>query len=368
MRFLRALPFAALLLLLFAAPVFAQGDDSAGPNDRVVFGGNETIDPGETVRDVFVFGGNVTVNGSVDRDVTVFGGNADINAPVGRDVLVFGGNAKLTSNASVGRDLVAWGGNVDKAPGVHIGRNEFAGGGAGMLASPAALLGAYLVARVVASLALFVVAFLCLLVFPRHVEGAASLLQQRPGTTFGLGCLALPAALIAALVCAITVVLLPVTLIIAVVLLAAWLFGYAAVFLVLGRFLLGSLNRRAEAIPALLLGALIVTALSIVPAVGSLIGFIAGVLALGAALGSRFGTRAPELPIFGRAAPAYMAAYPYGQPPPYGYPYYGYTPPPGPPPMSAPAEEPDAPPPPPKPPRRPRKPRAPKPPASETDA
>ena len=331
-RLLRGLLLAFGLMLVLAPAAFAQGDST---HDRVIFGGDETISKGETARDVTVFGGNLTMDGTATRDVVVFGGNADISGPIGRDLVVFGGNARLTGEAHVGRNVVVGGGNVEFPPGkpppvsgdITYGATPF------QVLGPSSFSWFRFVPGLVLGVVLLLVGVVCLWFFPRQVYGAAALIEQRAAVSFGLGCLALPTATAIGIICAVTVVLLPVTFAVAVVMAGAWLFGFAALFLVAGRFLLGAMNRRQEALPALLLGALLLIVLMLVPFLGGLVGFIAGTVAVGAALGSRFGTRSPDLPIFGRRPPAYAPGYP-----PYPYPYYGYPPaPPMPPPPAPPA-------------------------------
>jgi hypothetical protein len=342
-RLLRPLFIALALMVVLAPSAFAQ-NEGRSPSDRVIFGGDETVAKGETVRDVFVFGGNVKMDGTAMRDVVVFGGNADISGPIGRDLVVFGGNASLTGDAHVGRNVVVGGGNVEFPPGkpppvsgdITYGATPF------RFFGPPSFSILNLLPSVVTSAILLLAALLALWFFPRQVYATAALIEQRAAVSFGLGCLALPTAIALGIICAITVILLPVTLAVAVVMAAAWLFGFAALFLVAGRFLLGAFNRPQDALPAVVLGAAIFLVLMLVPVLGALIGFIAGFVAVGSALGSRFGTRSADLPIFGGRPPAYAPTYP-GYPGGYGYPAYpqhGYPPPPPAPQPSAPAPEP----------------------------
>jgi hypothetical protein len=77
----------------------------------------------------------------------------------------------------------------------------------------------------------------------------------------------------------------------------AWLFGWAAIFLLIGQRLLQAMARPQELVPALLVGGVLVVILANIPVLNLLVLLIGGSVALGAALLSRFGTQGPSAPL-----------------------------------------------------------------------
>ncbi len=141
MKKLKVLSLVAVLALVVALPAaaaefvapsgkngnitFAQGEThrnlyTAGGNvtvnsnitgDLFAAGGMVTVN-GTVEQDLVVGGGNVNVNGSVGGDLRVGGGNVNINSPVAGDLLVGGGNVSLSDKTTVGGDLTIGSGNV----------------------------------------------------------------------------------------------------------------------------------------------------------------------------------------------------------------------------------------------------------------
>ncbi|CAN5797328.1 hypothetical protein BH23GEM3_BH23GEM3_02030 [soil metagenome] len=90
--------------------------DVSDDGDRVsVFGGNRTIEEGESVRDVVVVGGNLRVRGDVRGDAVVVGGNLTLyeTGRIRGDVIVAGGRFRNQCGAVDGEMR-----NVDRVPGV----------------------------------------------------------------------------------------------------------------------------------------------------------------------------------------------------------------------------------------------------------
>jgi hypothetical protein len=85
--------------------------NSPTTGDLYAAGGAVSID-GTVEQDVVAAGGNVSISEPVNGDVRVGGGQVTINAPVKGDVLVGGGTVVLTDKASIGGELRASGGSV----------------------------------------------------------------------------------------------------------------------------------------------------------------------------------------------------------------------------------------------------------------
>ena len=110
-------------LYAFGANVLVQGTVQG---DVIAAGSNVTIN-GHVTGSVMAAGGALTVNGPVDGSVRVAGNRITLGAPVGTDVLVAGSAVTLNPVAEVGRDLLAAGTSMTvQAP---VARNVMATGG-----------------------------------------------------------------------------------------------------------------------------------------------------------------------------------------------------------------------------------------------
>ena len=100
-------------------------------SDKTVMGGDVTVAPGETVRDLTVYGGNVDIEGQVTGDLSVFGGTAHVHEGSGvhGDATVFGGQLELDKGAHVDGDVSCVGGEVQRAPGSVVGGSVSVKGG-----------------------------------------------------------------------------------------------------------------------------------------------------------------------------------------------------------------------------------------------
>lgn len=327
-----ALPLIAIATTTGVAAADGAGAASDAANailssgQSVSFGGDITVPAGETHQgDVVALGGNILVDGTVTQDVVAFGGNVVINGTVGRDVASFGGSVTLGPHAMVGRDIALAGGSLNRAPGAVVGRNvtsasrDFHWDGAPGLAAfnHRGIGGGFgwgsLAFGLVIAIGIVLLGLLTLLFFPRQLLATAGTVEQRWAESLGLGCAGAIAGPPLLLLFAITVIFIPVSLALATAMMLAWLFGWAAIFILIGQRLLRTANRAQELVPALLLGGLLVGILANIPYINILIVLAGGSLALGAVIYSRFGTRPPSLPLLG-SAPA-PSSPPASQPP-----------------------------------------------------
>ncbi|MDQ6918379.1 MAG: hypothetical protein M3Z98_03360, partial [Candidatus Dormibacteraeota bacterium] len=228
---------------------------AAGVQDRVSFGSDIHIAAGEVVRDVFCFGCSVVSDGTIERDLTVFGGNADIRGPIQRDAFVFGGRLHLGPQASVGRDLNSVGGSIVQDPGATVGRDRtvVGNGGSGGFSGPPNFGGGS-PGSLVPAVVLVILAALAMAIFPRQLGVTASLIEARPVASFGLGCVGCLGGIALAILLAITVILIPVSFLIILAIALAWIFGWAAIYLVAGSRLLKAADQRVQPFLAVLVG------------------------------------------------------------------------------------------------------------------
>ena len=129
--------FAALLLILplFAAPAYAQSDQS----DQVIIASDQVLDDnlmvgtgfldiqGTVKGDVVAGAGQITIDGLVEGDVIAAGGQVNINGEVTGDIRVAGGN--ITLNGKVGKNVNVFGGTVAIDRDADIGGSVLYGAG-----------------------------------------------------------------------------------------------------------------------------------------------------------------------------------------------------------------------------------------------
>jgi hypothetical protein len=129
------------LILVGVGAVMAGGD----VEDKLRTGDTVTVDAGEVVaHDLYVFGGDVIVDGTVEGDLVVASGMVTINGWVQGDLVagtgelfVHGkvdgdvrvGAGRITLTGSVGEDLVAGAGQIDVAADGFVGEDLIFGAG-----------------------------------------------------------------------------------------------------------------------------------------------------------------------------------------------------------------------------------------------
>jgi hypothetical protein len=102
------------LILTFAFSIAALAQKS--DDDRVEFGRNITVAPGQSVGDIACFNCSVYVRGRVNGDIAVFGGRVVVEGSVKSDIAVFWGTVRLEDGAQAGGDVAVFGGAIKRAP------------------------------------------------------------------------------------------------------------------------------------------------------------------------------------------------------------------------------------------------------------
>ena len=323
----------AVLLLTLIAPALAAASSTATNGNAVVRFQDYTLPQGQTVNSVVVIRGNAVIGGTVTRSVVVVGGNATIEstAVVGADqssqsssVVVVGGHLTTEPGATIH-------GKTTQVAGFHLSgvlrtvATREAVRPIGVLAGWWELLFLPIVALVVSAL------------FPRAVRRVGERVRLGFWPSFGWGLLGLLIVGVLLLVLAITIVGLIVAVPVGFVIMpGALLFCFACVAALLGRLVLSSSERyRDNIIVAAVVGAVLVSLVSLVPVIGGLAVFVTTVVGFGAALTllnewreARQSSPAPAAG--GPLPPAGTMAAPHSPPPP-GWipPPPGWIPPPG---------------------------------------
>lgn len=319
-----------LLILTIFWPTTAYAKEPYKPllDDKVVFGGSYTLESGETLDgNLVIFGGAVTTEpaSTVNGDVVLLGGVAEISGTINGNFVGIGGAVQLTGDAMVNGDLVTIGATLSRAEGARVNGQIVNGMGIpftfdipsdgdvpGMPNMPSIpdvpavpqtprlnvsfnplldMLWFFFRTFMWALLAVLVVIF-----FVKPTELVAKAAITQPAITGGAGLLTAVLTPFALIALTLTIILIPVTFIAALVLLVAWMFGWVALGLEVGRRIAKLFN--AEWAPAVASGVgtfilfLVLGGFSqLVPCVGWIPQVLVGIWGLGAVVMTRFGTQ-----------------------------------------------------------------------------
>lgn len=295
-----------LLFVTLAAPVWA--DDGEG--QAVMPGESIVIGPGDEVQgDLTVLGGNLELQtgGRVNGDVAIIRGTATIDGEVDGHLVVLGGTVDLRSNALVRENLFTLGASVSKAPGATI-QGETIEGFRGRFELPEIrtwpttepwqwdehpfvnLLGRFL--RFMLNLvALVVLGVLLVLFLPRQTAVVAQAVTEAGWTSFAVGLLSFLVLLVLVPLLVIICIGIPVAVLLVMAFVAAALFGWVAIGILVGHRIMTALHTsQPQPVLEIIAGIVVLTLLSEVPCLGWFLGAIAGAIGLGAVVLTRFGT------------------------------------------------------------------------------
>ncbi len=272
---------ALFTLCLALAPLTARAQDA---RDRVAFGSDVHVGPGEVVRDAVSFGGDTLVEGEVLGDAVSFGGTVTLRGEgrVRGDVASFGGGVRADGSHG-GGDTAAFGGeqtsHVEAGP---AGPFERFGGWLSDAARSA-----------VAHVLLFLLGLVLIGVWRDRV-GAMQVTMIKDGIkTTGIGLLAYVAAGVSVVLFALTIVGIPIAVVLALALPVATYVGLAAAATVIGAALPLPQLKGSE-VAQLGAGVLVLFVASIVPTVGTIATVVAACLGFGALIRTRFEPNPPK--------------------------------------------------------------------------
>lgn len=252
----------------------------AQAKEIVKFGTDVIVDENMTVKEVVVFGGNITVNGTVQKDVVAIGGN------------IF-----LGPTAKVGKEVVAIGGVIDKEPGALIGDNEVELNIPGLssligFSATANWVGWALAFKILAFIGFLALALLVVALIPKPFVLISTAVQQYTLKTILLGISGLVVLVPLAVFLAITIIGLPLVALEVFVVGIAFFVGYIAVAQLIGDKIAALLKRPAlNALWVTLLGLLTLWLIGWIPFIGSLVKAAAIFLGFGGVLAVLFISR-----------------------------------------------------------------------------
>jgi hypothetical protein len=320
-RLILAAALALLVLpLALAGPALAN---HCGDTKSVV-GGNYTLNEGDTLdANLVVLGGNAVIaaGAKVNCTVVVLGGNVDIAGTVEEDVVIFGGNARLGSTAVVEGELVAFGGATTREEGAQVRGGESQGFEFNRdlplprvpdrfwFFRPVLSFYGSVFDVVFSSVALGLLALLVVLFWPDQTARVSAAITSAPAAAGGLGLLTAIAVPVLIVLMALTLCLIPLSFVGALLLVAAVVFGWLALGMLVGARLAAALNWHTlhPAVSAAF-GAFLLTVVArfidmAVPCLGWMAPLLLGAVGLGAVALTRFGTR-PYLPSLPASPPA----------------------------------------------------------------
>ncbi|HUP21925.1 MAG TPA: polymer-forming cytoskeletal protein [Thermoanaerobaculia bacterium] len=310
-----------------------------GADQKFAFASTVKVNEGEVAGDIFVLGGGAKIDGEVLGGAVAVGGEIKVNGRVTGDVVAIGADVELGENAEVLGNAVSVGGQVRRADGARVsGQISEVGMTPGFDLRPREWWGdrdfrrrapsvfeweewAEVLWKVTASALLLVLSAVVILVAPRGTDRVeqAALAEPWKALLVGLGVvlLSLPAMIVLAVLLVVSLIGIPLLVFLpflVLLLVAAALYGYTAMAVMVGRWLGGRYRRLSGPgrFGALLTGVVAIQGLSVagsfldaigIPMLiwglftlsGFLIKFLAWTTGLGAAVMSRFGS-SPALP------------------------------------------------------------------------
>ena len=304
---LRGLALASILALvpgvraLEKAPAASPPDDTIPVrahhkgSDRVsVFSGNHVMADEAVAGDLVAVMGDNVVDGSVRGDVVTVMGNATINGSVGGDVVATMGDITLGSEARVRGDVVDAGGKVRRMPGSVVGgdiqeKTIGIGGGHGarQLRDFLSTTRNWSFTHTIRQAGFWILLLIGLaiymllgLIFPGAIRRCSDTLAYRPGMAVLAAFLSIFGLPLLFLLLCITVIGIPVAILfLPLAVVAASVFGKAAVYALLGRNLAG--GREGSPALAILLGGALCTLFYLLPILGFLLSGMIAILGFG---------------------------------------------------------------------------------------
>ena len=269
-----------LQLIAVILPLALFPISGAQAKEIVKFGSDVFIDKNMTVKEVVVFGANITVNGTVQKDVVAIGGN------------IF-----LGPTARVGKEVVSIGGSIYKEPGAQIGDDEVELNIPGLssligFSTTTSWVGWALAFKIFVFIGFLTLALVVVATIPKPFSLISINVQQNTLKAILLGILGLVVLVPLAVFLAITIIGLPLVALEVFVVGIAFLVGYIAIAQLIGDKIAALMKRPAmNALWVTLLGLLTLWLIGWVPFIGSLVKAAAIFLGFGGVLATIFTSR-----------------------------------------------------------------------------
>ena len=244
---------------------------------------------------IFSFGRNVDIAGSVDSDVGAAFADVRISGLVNGDVSVLRGTITLTSSASVTGNLVCVGGRVIQEDGAQIQGESIRllSASSSQMALPK-LAGKALTALFFArTLLVFILVIALFYLFPTQVRQASFDLEHDVTRTTLMGVIALgmfTATLFISFLLMVVAIGVPLFILIGCVLTICDIFGQVVVYVWAGRVIEKRTGGHLSTVSAVFVAVLVVALISLIPWIGTALQAAILVLGTGIVILTRFGT------------------------------------------------------------------------------
>jgi hypothetical protein len=235
----------------------------------------------------------------IKGDLIVIAANAKVDGEITGDIVVVGGNLRLGKHAQVNGDINVIGGEIKRADGAIVLGSEFSTGKLAFLSvlrhlKAENLLIWLIAARIISLIGFIALAILVAALFPDQVKLASDKLEKNYGNSLlwgAVGLLLIFPTFVLLIFSIIGILLIPVFIIF---LIAAFWFGWYTVSFLIGKRIIEATGRQTESvIPPVVLGILVISAIRLVPLIGSLTTLTVILFGFGTALSSKFGTGKP---------------------------------------------------------------------------
>lgn len=239
-------------------------------------------------------GGIVVRESQVLPTATAYGENLVVEGHVRGNATAFGGDVVVKPTGHVGGDAVSFGGAVTVDEGGQVEGNRVSTMTESTLGSLAATQTESVFQAVYKRLIFFLsfagAGVLVVGLFPGRISRISEVIREHPLRSMTLGASLTLALLALALLFAVLIIPIPVSFMLVAVLGLSWLMGFVALCQSLGDRLPFQQKHHGRWL-AFLVGTLVITFVSALPAIGFIVVFMASVLGMGAALSTAFGTR-----------------------------------------------------------------------------
>jgi len=296
-----------IIILISTALLWLPQPAQAATPNRLIVGGNYTLDDGDSLNeDLLIIGGHVVLEdgSTLNGDILMVGGSLDAAGKVNGDINVAGGLLEIQATAIINGDINAAGSNLQRDPDAIISGEITTEHDGPFIVTPAGVQLPQLNMALAPSFSFFgfllrvilwaLLAMLLALFLPNQLHHISRAAVAQPLISGGLGLLTVVVLPLVLLLIALTILLIPISLVGILLLVVAWAYGLIALGTELGNRFAQIFNSQWH--PALAAGAgtfllmLVINGIeAAIPCLGLLPKFIVGVTGLGAVLLSRFG-------------------------------------------------------------------------------
>lgn len=285
---MKKLIFVIILTIVLLMTCAFKFDISNG--DNLTIFQNQVIPEGDIVSgDAICVFGNLDIKGDVRGDVVAVFGNVDVYGKINGDVVAVFGNVNVHKNAVVGGDTVGVFGNVDKDPEAII-RGETADTSTGIVDKRFDFIPNMSFNSIIGMIIVYGLACLVVMLVPDRVRLMAKRSRYDLGRHFGIGLLVMLVIILLIPILVITIIGIIPAILLLIVFMIASLVSTTAVYIFLGQKIAAAVEGKNAVFIHLLIGLVVVNALTIIPVVGFLAAMAVFFVGLGVAFDTRLGS------------------------------------------------------------------------------